>query len=175
MVPPSTPSPPVIPVAGSQWNPHHPNSFAKLEEVIKFYLPSSPLFDPRYDWVTVETVPDSPTEHDYMLNDAKLLDNFSNFNAQDEARMGIDNSASGSPMVACDPEFLPMAQFDNSPMEVEPLIPCDPDKFDAKPKGGNYFLGGTGTTLPHPNNCGEAEVAQKVVNPRMDTFLTPRE
>ncbi|KAJ9072850.1 hypothetical protein DSO57_1022795 [Entomophthora muscae] len=89
--------------------------------------------------------------------------------------MGIDNSASGSPMMACDPGSPLMAQFDNSPMEVEPSIPCDPDKFDAKPQGGNIFVGGTRTTLPHPNNFREAEVAQKVVNPPMDTFLTPHE
>ncbi|KAJ9059474.1 hypothetical protein DSO57_1002051 [Entomophthora muscae] len=57
--------------------------------------------------------------------------------------MGIDNSTSGSPMVACGPESPLMAQFDNSPMEVKPLIPCDPDKFDTKPKGGNYFVGDT--------------------------------
>ncbi|KAJ9082001.1 hypothetical protein DSO57_1008957 [Entomophthora muscae] len=110
-----------------------------------------------------------------MLNNAELLDYFSNFNAQDKAVMGIDNSTSGSPMVARDPESPLIAQFDNSHMEVKPLIHCDPDKFDAKPKGGNYFVGGTGTTLPHPNNCRKAEVAQKVVNPPMDTFLTPRE
>ncbi|KAJ9079014.1 hypothetical protein DSO57_1000649 [Entomophthora muscae] len=133
------------------------------------------MFDPRYDWVTIETVPYSPTERGYTLNNVKLLDNFSNFNAQDEARMSIDNSASGSPMVARDPKSPLMSQFDNSPMDVKPLIPCDPDKFNAKPKGGNYFVGGTGTTLPHLNNWGEAEVAQEVVNPPMDTFLTPRE
>ncbi|KAJ9076518.1 hypothetical protein DSO57_1025495 [Entomophthora muscae] len=50
MVPPSTLSPPVILVAGSQLNPNHPNFFTELEEVVKFDSPSSSLFDPRYVW-----------------------------------------------------------------------------------------------------------------------------
>ncbi|KAJ9049672.1 hypothetical protein DSO57_1022046 [Entomophthora muscae] len=118
MAPPSTPSPAVILVAGSQWNSNHLNSFAELEEVIQFESSSSPLSNPKYDWVTVEKVPDSPTGYGYTAKNAKVLDSFLNLNAHDEAIMSMKNFTSESPMVAHDLESSLMSPLYNSPMDV---------------------------------------------------------
>ncbi|KAJ9061312.1 hypothetical protein DSO57_1021884 [Entomophthora muscae] len=133
MAPPSTPSPPVTLIAGSEWNPCHPNSFAKLEEVIKFELPASSLVDPKYDWVTVETVPESPIEFVHTSNKAEVLDKFLNFNSHNEAGINASNSTSVSPTVAPGLESPLMSSFDNSPMDVKPLTPFKPKYLnDAK-------------------------------------------
>ncbi|KAJ9052163.1 hypothetical protein DSO57_1036995 [Entomophthora muscae] len=71
--PPTTPSLPTPPptVCDSRWNPKHPNPFTPLEEHLDF---NGPLLaeDPRYNLVTVETVPKSPKTQAYTNNSVEL-------------------------------------------------------------------------------------------------------
>ncbi|KAJ9049532.1 hypothetical protein DSO57_1023444 [Entomophthora muscae] len=72
--PPTTPSLPTPPhtVCDSRWNPKHPNPFAPLKEQLDFDGPLLAEEDPRYNLVTVKTVPESPTIQAYTNNSAEL-------------------------------------------------------------------------------------------------------
>ncbi|KAJ9062116.1 hypothetical protein DSO57_1014186 [Entomophthora muscae] len=59
--PANTLSPQPQSVVHSRWNPEHPNPFFPLEELLDFEDPIIADSDPRYNIVTVESVPESPT------------------------------------------------------------------------------------------------------------------
>ncbi|KAJ9053562.1 hypothetical protein DSO57_1023071 [Entomophthora muscae] len=72
--PPTTPSLPTPPltVCNSRWNPKHSNPFTPLEEKLDFDDLLLAEEDPRYNLITVETVPESPTTQAYTNNSVEL-------------------------------------------------------------------------------------------------------
>ncbi|KAJ9059301.1 hypothetical protein DSO57_1003918 [Entomophthora muscae] len=173
--PPTTPSAPTSPstVCDSRWNPEHPNPFTPLKEQLDFDNPLLAEEDPRYNLVTVETVPESPTTQAYTNNSIDL-----NLEIPFEFPTG-DNSLNTSSMAANATNRMTHTEdnymesdsvYNKTPMETSPLVEVDATN---NPPMETSPLVGTGLAVnPHVDTTTPLE-SEVNCNSPMDTFNTP--
>ncbi|KAJ9082207.1 hypothetical protein DSO57_1006652 [Entomophthora muscae] len=169
---PSLPTSPPI-VCDSRWNPEHPNPFAPLEEQLNLNDLLSAEEDPRYNLVTVETVPESPTTQAYTNNSVELnLEIPFKFPTEDDplGTSSIVANASNRGTHTNNEYIESDGIYNNTPMETSPLV--EEDTTNNPPMETSPLVGAGLAVNPHMDTTIPLELEVNYNLP-MGTFNTP--